>query len=138
MNCYDLEKEIVSYYCGELSGEERQEFEKHLQLCPDCARFSWEMSQAIKASREIYPQKEPVDLWTKVQTRIMEEPPRLLSRWVLSPAISLLLIGTIITATFIRMQPPASATDMEIVKEYEFVTDFELLENMDVLENDAC
>ena len=133
MNCDSLEKEIVLYYLNELSPEERAAFLRHLQVCPDCARFAYRISVAVEAVRESLPGRRRVSLWPSVKEKILRRKP-LLPRWALVPALSLMTAALIATSTAVRMQGQLSPPEMEIVKDLDLFAHYELLENMDVLD----
>lgn len=134
MNCKTLENEIVPYYLNELPEETRRDFERHLQVCAHCARFAYEMSRAMDAAGEHYPRKAAIDLWPEVQSR-MSVRGLVVPRWVAVPAMSLMLLGTVISTTVFRILPAMQPAEVEIVKDFQFFSDYELLNDIEEFEN---
>lgn len=74
MSCQDYDVMVSGYLDGELTGEQRAGFEKHLAGCPQCRKQLAEMT-ALKESLAMMKFKEPSDVelqryWATVYTRL--------------------------------------------------------------------
>ncbi len=133
MNCRSLHKEIVPYYSNELSPAERAAVERHLQLCPACARSAYDLSLAIRDARASRTAMRTRDLWPLVRESIEARPP-LVPHPFLSLVFSLVLIGLLITDLRFMLPQRLSSAELQIVNEMEFLKDYDMWENLDVLE----
>jgi len=96
MNCTRLHREIVPYYTNELTPREKEAVERHLQLCPACARFAHEFSLTIQNARASRPSVRNRDLWPVIRESI-ESRRFFVPRLAVSFSLSLILVGILFT-----------------------------------------
>lgn len=51
ITCRELIDFLMSYIDNELSPDQRQEFEKHLEVCPPCRRYIATYTEAIRLGK---------------------------------------------------------------------------------------
>jgi anti-sigma factor RsiW len=68
LNCKDVVREISDYIDGELEAATKQEIEKHLDCCGDCAM----VVNQTKMTVEIFCDAKPVELPKEVRARLHE------------------------------------------------------------------
>lgn len=134
MDCRQLERVTVQYHADELSLEECAAFERHVQVCPACARRSHATQQAMAYARQVLARNQTVDVAGRVTAVISRNThAHLRWGWALVPAGAVLFIGILMAPHFFnaRMMPAASADqDLELFLNYDMV------ETLDVLESD--
>lgn len=74
MSCDDYEAMVSGYLDGELTSQQREQFERHLHACPHCQGQLTEMA-ALKESLAMMKFKEPSDVeleryWAGVYSRL--------------------------------------------------------------------
>ncbi|MDR1942322.1 MAG: hypothetical protein LBQ47_08350 [Endomicrobium sp.] len=52
MKCEEAVYEIIPFYSGELDGEKKKEYIRHVTLCKACARLSFKIRKAKKYIEE--------------------------------------------------------------------------------------
>ncbi|MGA2091075.1 MAG: zf-HC2 domain-containing protein [Endomicrobiales bacterium] len=135
MNCHNLRVEIVPYYQDELSSEDRAQFETHVQLCPSCARLSHEMSLTMEFSRRTLERKYVGDIYPRVEAILSKSPSVLIRfRWAVIPALTAMLVASMITPTVIRPLPELHPEALTLAQDLEMFLDYDVLENLDVLD----
>lgn len=134
MNCKDYQKEILLFYADELPPERKTELDQHLQICFGCAKFSNDILNTVDVIKKGRLPKREIDFWPYVHKRITVKH-HLISKWILVPLISMLLIGLMFTKTFFHIPVKATCMDMEIVHELGMIIDYEFLEDLEILEN---
>jgi len=110
MSCAGAEPSIQAFVDGELSGVDREQFQRHVDTCETCAR-SCRLQARFKAAIRAHlpPSPLPPDLRRRLRAALDAEPPAAL-RWpwltyprlVPAAAAMLLLLG--VTATVRRTQ----------------------------------
>ncbi len=68
MNCKGVIREISNYIDGDLDAAMKQELERHLDHCEDCAM----VVNQTKMTVEIFCDSQPVELPTDVRSRLHE------------------------------------------------------------------
>jgi anti-sigma factor RsiW len=135
MNCHSLKPEIIPYHQNELSPADRAGFERHVQLCPACARLSHEMSLAMELSQATLERKHEGNIAPRVEAILGRVPALTLRfRWVLVPALTALLVGAMITPEKITNLPDTHPEALTVAQDLEMFSDYDLLENLDMLE----
>jgi len=80
MNCRKFTEFLQEYLCGNLSGDERAEFEKHLAECPWCVAYvdSYRKTFALEKAAFAAPEDAPVpaDVPEEVVRAILRARPR--------------------------------------------------------------
>lgn len=72
MNHNDIQKNILNYTDGNLSGQEMDIIREHLNICPVCKK-NFEKISAVWKSENIEKQTNPSPaLWAKLETQIRE------------------------------------------------------------------
>ena len=74
MTCQELIDYLVAYFDEELAAEQRQVFEEHLRLCPECVHYLETYRLTVRISR----------LTCEVREEPCEEPPEQLVRAILA------------------------------------------------------
>ncbi len=54
MTCRDCAEFLSDYLAGELDGEVRATFERHLSLCPNCVTYFEQFRATIKAGKQAF------------------------------------------------------------------------------------
>lgn len=54
MTCREFADFIMDYMTGELPGDERALFERHLQRCPHCPEYLKQYEDSVKAGRRAF------------------------------------------------------------------------------------
>ena len=54
MTCREVSDFLLAYRDGELEAAQRQEFEAHLAVCPDCVRYLHTYEQTIELGRAAF------------------------------------------------------------------------------------
>ncbi|MDR0485460.1 MAG: hypothetical protein LBH29_01890 [Elusimicrobiota bacterium] len=62
MTCDELTNEIILYYSNELPPEKVEEYKRHTMICRQCARFSFDIREAIQYIQDYSPKIEKIDL----------------------------------------------------------------------------
>jgi len=91
MSCDDYEAMVSGYLDGELTADQRADFQKHLAGCPQCRQQLAEMT-ALKESLAMMKFKEPSDVeleryWATIYTRLERG-----AAWVLLSVGAILLL----------------------------------------------
>ncbi len=68
MNCQGLVELVTDYLERALEPEERERFEEHLGLCPDCAAYLDQMRQTLRTLGTI----PPASLSPRAQAELLE------------------------------------------------------------------
>lgn len=132
MNCHEYEKELMLFHAGELPLERKAALDRHLQVCRDCAAYNHAMANTVHAVADGRIPEISVNLWPRVASGINGYH-FFCPRWVLVPALSLLLLGALFSKVVMRSQPQVIA-DIEVVNEMDFLADYDLWKDLDTLE----
>ena len=62
MTCRDFAAFLLSYADGELVQAEREAFDAHLAICPDCVRYLDQYLETIAAAPEAFDDDRAVDV----------------------------------------------------------------------------
>ena len=62
MTCRDFAAFLLSYVDGDLAQAERQAFDAHLAICPDCVRYLSQYLDTIAAAPEAFGDEHLVDV----------------------------------------------------------------------------
>lgn len=133
MDCRQLERVTAQYHADELSLEECAAFERHVQVCPACARRSHETQRAMAYARQVLARSRVVDVTGRVTAVIGGHThAHLRWGWALVPAAAVLCIGILVAPHFFnpRMMSSAAAD-----QELELFLNYEVVEALDVLES---
>lgn len=133
MDCRQLERVTVQYHANELSLEDCAAFERHVQVCSDCARRSHETERAMAYARQVLARSPAVDLEGRVAVVIGRNThAHLRLGWALVPAGAVLLIGILMAPHLFNarlMSGAAAEQDLELFLNYEVVETLDVLES---------
>jgi anti-sigma factor RsiW len=60
MNCREFIEFLDAYYADELPDGERDVFDEHIALCPDCQTYLETYRKTVRACREAFGANEPI------------------------------------------------------------------------------
>jgi len=95
MNCSKVHKKILQYIDGELTGDENQAVEQHLESCNDCQKLYQKMRVSWNNLQEEKIPYQPF-YYTRLKQRMENEAERKTNRFkklVLQPAIYVIVLG---------------------------------------------
>ncbi len=70
-NCSDFRDNICAYIDNELAADERNSFEKHLEICPECKRETEEMRCIFGLCADIPLKELPCDFSSELHTKLV-------------------------------------------------------------------
>lgn len=73
MNCKGVIRELSNYIDGELEPAIKEELERHLQHCEDCAMILDQTKKSIEILCDSEPIPLPADLHDRLQTALREK-----------------------------------------------------------------
>jgi anti-sigma factor RsiW len=62
VTCREFAAFLLDYVENQLPGPERERFDAHLAVCPDCVRYLKDYRHAIRAGRMAFPDEWPDDV----------------------------------------------------------------------------
>lgn len=134
MKCKNFEQEIVLYHSNELTEDRKSILEEHINKCTSCAQFSAQISKTLQYFNKSNKITDNIDVWPKVKEKLFLTKRKFFPKWVYVPAAALVIIGMIVANLFLPTEIRVETSDIEIVKELEFLVDYELWEDLETLE----
>lgn len=93
MNCHEIEVSLSGYLDKELTQQEAQRIELHLQSCPQCRRVLEELAEAQQAAQALDLAQPSHEEWRHMESHILEKTTRSVG-WVI------LIVWAIVTAAY--------------------------------------
>jgi anti-sigma factor RsiW len=115
MSCEQIEARLPDYLEGDLTGDERGTFERHVEGCTSCRTMLEELKSIVAGAAALGPIEPSRDLWKGIESRIGTQVVPLGSRRTipfvrgLAAAVLLVVATASITWQLAKRQAPAGA-----------------------------
>jgi predicted anti-sigma-YlaC factor YlaD len=109
MNCEEIEVSLSGYLDKELTQQESQRIELHLQSCPRCRKVLEELREAQRAAQTLKMAQPSHEEWKHMESHILEKSTRS-AGWVI------LIVWSIMTAAYALFQYAMSPNEPMIQK----------------------
>ena len=124
---------ITDYVDGELDEREKQEIDRHLQDCAACRAFAAAVSAVtLETLRKATPEEPPAFLWTRIQSRLEQEPARSGIKWLNVLATLSMFVVMALTGNYLVSGMLSSATQQETMASVEVSRQLSLSEFNDM------
>jgi anti-sigma factor RsiW len=124
---------ITDYADGELDEREKQEIDRHLQDCAACRAFAAAVSAVtIEPLRKTTPEEPPAFLWTRIQSRLEQEPARGGIKWLNLLATLSMFVVMALTGNYLVSGMLSPVTQQETVASVEVSQQLSLSEFNDM------
>jgi anti-sigma factor RsiW len=109
MNCHEIEVSLSGYLDKELTQQEAQKIELHLQTCAHCRKVLEELREAQRATQTLELAQPSHEEWKHMESHILEKSTRSLG-WVI------LIVWSVMTAAYAGFQFAVSPNEPMIQK----------------------
>ena len=97
MRCEDIEVSISGYLDGELTQQESQRIEIHLQNCPECSKTFENLEKAQQAAKQLLIEQPSKEEWSAMENQIFAKVTRGFG-W------SILIVWSVVTVVYAAFQ----------------------------------
>ncbi len=132
MKCGKYREQVILYLYGELDPAERQDLERHLEVCPACAgdlAYTREVFGLIdRAEADVMPEAGWDQCWSQI-ARAIQSPPQARKAWLgvplwapVSAAVFLIFAAGIFLGRFWPTSPPPGEPEPASTAEFSSIT----------------